>query len=343
MRRIFGAPGAVSGEVVGRPVPRTILLIVLVALVAACGGTANPTTTTLESTTTTAPTTTTSVPPTSTTEVVAEDFPVTIEANNGPVTIESRPERIVSISPTGTEMLFAIGAGLQVIAVDDLSYFPADTPLTDLSAFTPNLEAILAFEPDLVVASYDPENVLSDGLGAVGVPLILFFGASTIDDVYSEMRALGSATGNLELAEKVSDEISADLDSIVAEVDGRGEGITYLHDAGFPWVTSSFSFVGEIYSLFGLVNIADTAPGAEFGFLELSDEYVVDSDPQLIFLSFDDPSAPVSGRPGWSGVSAVVNDAVIVLDPDTSSRWGPRIVDFARDIADALLAHAEES
>jgi iron complex transport system substrate-binding protein len=100
-------------------------------------------------------------------------------------------------------------------------------------------------------------------------------------------------------------------------------------------VVSSYSFTGQIYNLFGMVNIADQAPGAEFGYPELSDEYVVDADPEIIFLSFE---APVADRPGWGQLSAVVNDRVFLLDPDTSSRWGPRIVDFARDIAAALVA-----
>lgn len=318
---------------------KRIALVLALALVAAACGAGTATTTTGAPVTTVASTTsTTSEATTTTTE--ADEFPVTVQADNGSVTIESRPERIVSISPTATEMLFAIGAGLQVEAVDNLSYFPADTPVTDLSAFNPNLEAILAFEPDLVVASYDPDNTLADGLAAVGVPLILFFGAATIDGVYQEMKTLGTATGNLELAVKVTEEIAADLDELVAQAGGVGEGVTYLHDAGFPWVTSSHSFVGQIYSLFGLVNIADSAPGAEFGFIEISDEFVVDANPQLIFLSFEDPSSPLADRPGWSGVAAVANGAVVVLDPDTSSRWGPRIVDFAADVAAALEAHS---
>ena len=90
----------------------------------------------------------------------AEEFPVTVEADNGPVTIEEEPEAIVSLSATATESLFAMGAGEQVLAVDDQSNFPAEAPVTDLSGFEPNVEAIAGYEPDLVIAAYDPGGLV---------------------------------------------------------------------------------------------------------------------------------------------------------------------------------------
>ena len=317
----------------------TLLLVLMAMVVAACspGGTADQTTTTAAPTTTT----TTTAPTTTTTEAVAEDFPVTIDTHNGPVTIESRPERIVSLSPTHTEMLFAIGAGLQVVAVDSLSSYPADAPVTDLSGFTPNLEAILAFEPDLVVALFDPDNMLAEGLGAVGIPLVIWYDASDLDDVFDQMRALGSATGNLELAEKVVDEMQSAIDEIVADANGVGEGVTFFHevswDFGF-YAASSYSITGYIYTLFGMVNIADEADSFQSGYPEMSPEFVVATDPDMIFLVYSDP-ATVGDRPGWADMSAVVNDAIVAVDEDTSSRWGPRLVDFAREIGAALGAH----
>lgn len=306
--------------------------MLLLAIVVSCSpATSDESTTTMvgSSSTTTLASTTTAL----------AAFPATISDDSGSVTIQQRPERIVSLSPTGTEMLFAIGAGLQVVAVDSFSYYPSDAPVTDLSGFQPNLEAILAFEPDLVLASYDPEGVLSAGLSAVNVPLIVFDTAKSVDGVYEQMRALGVATGNFELADKVADDLEAELGLVVSEADDVGEGVTYLHDVGFPFVASSFSFAGQIFNLFGMVNIADQAPGAEFGFPEISDEYVVDADPEIIFLSFE---TPVADRPGWAQISAVVNDHIFLLDPDTSSRWGPRIVDFARDIGAAIAALGED-
>ncbi len=307
---------------------RRMILLGVLALLAGCAPQPGASTTTTGATTTTVASTTTAAFP-------ASGFPVVIEDDRGEVTIEERPERIVSISPTGTEMLFAIGAGAQVVAVDSLSYYPADTPITELSAFQPNLEAVLGFEPDLVIASYDPEGVLAEGLGAVGVPLVLFDTAASIEAALAQIVALGLATGNSEPAGRLVGEIESDLLGAVASADGAGHGVTFLHDIGFGYAASSSSFTGQIYSLFGMVNIADAAPGAEWGFPELSSEYVVDADPEMIFSSFDTPEE-VAGRPGWDGITAVLDGSVILLDPDVSSRWGPRMVEFARAVAFAL-------
>src|SRR5262245_23094593 len=105
-------------------------------------------------------------------------FPVTVKAANGSVTIAKSPSRIVSLSPTATEDLFAVGAGKQVIAVDDQSDYPKSAPKTSLSGFTPNVEAIASYKPDLVVIAYDPKG-LSDALGRLGITVLHQDGAKS--------------------------------------------------------------------------------------------------------------------------------------------------------------------
>lgn len=268
-------------------------------------------------------------------------FPVTVEADNGSVTIESRPERIISLSTVATEMLFEIGAGSQVVAVDDQSNYPAEAPVTALSGFTPNLEAILSFDPDLVVITFDPGELVS-GLETAGVPVLSYTAAFTVDDVYGQIEALGTATGNVEEAASLNDTIQADLAALVAESGDSGEDVTYYHeiDATYYSATSS-TFFGEIYSLFGMVNIADEADsdGAASGYPQLSSEYIVALDPDIVFLAdvlYGESLESVGSRPGWDVMDAVRNGNVVELDSDVASRWGPRIVEFARTIAVAL-------
>ena len=123
--------------------------------------------------TTAPPATATSESESTTTTAAVADGPFTvIEAANGTVEITARPEAIVSLSPTATEMLFAIGAGDQVVAVDEFSYYPEEAPVTELSGFTPNLEAIGAYAPDLVVVANDLDGIVG-ALEAVGVPVLL--------------------------------------------------------------------------------------------------------------------------------------------------------------------------
>ena len=129
-------------------------------------------------------------------------FPVTITAANGKVTISRAPRRIVSLSATATESLFAIGAGSQVVAVDDQSDYPKNAPKTTLSGFTPNVEAIVAYRPDLVIASYDPKGLV-EALGRLGIPVLVHNAATTLPGAYQQIRQLGMVTGKRAGAAKV--------------------------------------------------------------------------------------------------------------------------------------------
>lgn len=322
---------------------KTAFLAVLLLTLAACsaGDTESTTTSTfvvVQSTANQQPITTT------TTDTMESEFPATVEADNGTIIVQDRPETIVSLSSVATEMLFEIGAGPQIAAVDDQSNYPSDAPMTDLSGFTPNVEAILAFDPDLVVISFDPGDLIA-GLESAGVEVISYGTAASVDDIYRQIQGLGTATGNYDVAVKVNEQIRTDLDDIVAGSVSSGEGVTYYHeiDNSFYAVTSS-TYIGEVYSMFGMLNIADAADesGSAFGYPQLSSEYIVASDPNIILLAnvlYGENKETVSSRPGWNAMSAVQKGDIAELDSDVASRWGPRIVDFARSIADALRVY----
>lgn len=270
----------------------------------------------------------------------AADFPVTVTADNGEVTLEERPEDIVSMSPTATEMLFAIGAGDQVEAVDDNSNYPAEAPTTDLSAFTPNAEAIAGYEPDLVVLSNDTNGIV-DALETLDVPVLLLEAAADLDDTYGQIELLGEVTGHpeeaAEVVSDVRDRIQAAVDSVPADAAGQ----RVFHELGPElYSADSSTFIGSIYSLFGLENIADGAADASGGYPQLSAEYVVDQAPAVIVLADTKCCAQstetVAQRPGFGEVPAVVEGRVVEADDDVASRWGPRIADFAETVAGAL-------
>ena len=236
-------------------------------------------------------------------------------------------ERIISLSPTATEILFAIGAGEQVVAVDDQSNFPSNAPVTDLSGYTPNVEAIAAYDPDLVVTSYDPGDLV-DGLNVLGIKPLIQSAAMTLEDTYSQIIELGDLTGHSKEAEKLNKEIQSSVSSVTPS----GNGLTYYHEVDNTlYSTTSKTFLGQLYDLLGLVNIADPADEDGFGWPQLSSEFIVDTDPDLIFLADADlgeSPQTVSSRPGWSSMQAVTEGRIIVLDTDIASRWGPRVVDF---------------
>jgi iron complex transport system substrate-binding protein len=291
-------------------------------------------------------TTSTTAPPGSTSSTESE-FPVTVAADNGSVTIEQMPEAIVSLSSTATEMLFAIGAGDQVVAVDDQSNFPEDAPMTDLSGFTPNIEAILAFEPDLVVIGYEPGE-LADSITTAGVPVLFYDAAMTLEDTYTQIESLGVATGHADEAATLNDSIESELTTVADETSDVPAGTTYYHELDNTFFTATSStFFGQIYGMFGLENIADPADedGSAFGYPQLSSEYIVSADPDLIFLAnalYGESVETVAARPGWDVLTAVREGNVVELDSDIASRWGPRIVDFAESVADAIEAYVSQ-
>ncbi len=280
-----------------------------------------------------------SAPPSSAPASSASGFPVTVEAGNGEVTIAKRPERIISLSATHTETLFAIGAGPQVVAVDDQSNFPASAPKTDLSGFKPNVEAIVAQKPDLVIVSDDIDKVVAE-LGKLNVPVLLEPAATKLDEAYDEITDLGAATGNTAKAGEVVTGMKESLDKLAASAP-KDKNLTYYHELDqTPYAATSSTFIGQIYGMFGLTNIADKAPDQAGGYPKLSAEFVAQADPDLIFLAdvkcCQQSKDTLAKRPGWKGLSAIKNSQVVQLDDDIASRWGPRITDLARTIGDAV-------
>ena len=273
---------------------------------------------------------------TATTEAVATTTEAVDETTTTEVMEPEFPEAIISLSPTATEILFAIGAGGQVVAVDEYSTYPEEAPTTDLSGFTPNIEAIAEYEPDLVVISYDPGDLVV-GLELLDIDVVMQGTALSVEDTYSQITELGELTGHSEEAQELSDSISADLASLAENP--VGTGLTYFHEVDATLYTATSStFIGQLYALLGLENIADPADEQGWGYPQLSPEYIVSANPDLVFLAdaiYGESLDTLMERPGWSEITAVQNYAVIELD-ETSGRWGPRIVDFLTGIHAAI-------
>jgi iron complex transport system substrate-binding protein len=269
-------------------------------------------------------------------------FPVTIAAANGKVTLDAKPVRIVSLSPSATEDLFAIGAGPQVVAVDDQSNYPTRAPRTKLSGFTPNVEAIAGYRPDLVVASGDAKGLLAS-LGKLHIPVLLEPAAANMAGVYAQIRQLGRATGRDAAAARLVKKLRGRVKTIVGSLPRGGKKLSVYHELGPDFYSAtSKTFIGRVYGMLGLRNIADAADRSGSGYPKLSAEYIVGADPDLIVLSdtlcCGQNAAKVQARPGWSGIAAVTKGGVVGVSDDVASRWGPRIVDFMGSIAAAVRA-----
>ena len=275
--------------------------------------------------------------PTSSARPKAAEFPVTIHAANGDVVVKTRPTRIVSLSPSGTEDLFAVGAGAQVIAVDNDSDYPKSAPKTTLSGFTPNVEAIAGYKPDLVVLSNDIGGLVAS-LQKLGITVLLEPAADNLAQAYDEIRQLGSATGHTLQARKVVTGMEGALTKLLRSVPKSQRHQTVYHELDPTYFSAtSATFIGRVYKLFGFKNIADAADATHTGYPQLSAEYIVSSSPDIVVLADSvccgQSAASVAARPGWGSISAVKHQRVIAVNDSIASRWGPRIVDFARAIA----------
>jgi cobalamin transport system substrate-binding protein len=258
-----------------------------------------------------------------------------------PVSAATTPHRIISLSPTATESLFAIGAGKQVVAVDDQSDYPKRAPRTTLSGFTPNVEAIAAYRPDLVVVQYDSGDVV-EALHKLNIRVLVQPSAKNLTAAYGQIRQLGTITAHRRAAAALVTRMKKAIARAVASTPHRRLAVYHELSPDYYSATSK-TFIGGIYKLFGLRNIADAADSTGSGYPQLSAEYILGANPSLIVLAdtrcCGQNVASVSGRPGWSNIAAVRTRSVVAIDDSVASRWGPRVVQFVQAVAKVLRKH----
>jgi iron complex transport system substrate-binding protein len=323
--------------------PRRLSATVLVAVAAAAALAGCSSASTSTASTAAATGALASASPTPTTTLIPH-WPVTVTATNGAVTIKGLPQRIVSLDPSATADLYAIGAGTQVVAVDQDSDFPPGVPATSLSGLSPNVEAIAKYHPSLVIDSLNSNGLVS-GLNKLGIPVLIEPGPSTVDRVYQQIEQIGLATGHAQQAGEVVTNMREEITDIVQQAGTKYQGLTYYWErSSDPYrAAASATLVGNIMAMFGLRNIADAAnKPADGGYPELSGDYIEAARPQLIFLS-DNGSAEggqtpavVAARRGWADIPAVKDHEVIGLNDDIATGWGARLPQLVEEIASAL-------
>ena len=269
-------------------------------------------------------------------------YPLTVKFGGYVTKIPKKPTKIISLSPSATEIFFALGAGSQILAVDSLSNFPTNAPISQISAFEPNVEAVIAKKPDLVLLSVESmkSSQTRDALMKFGIPVLMEKAPLTLKDVYAENTMLARVTDRQAAGLRLNASMAKSIKNIVAKAD-KSTKVRIFHelDDTYYSVTSN-TFIGKVYKEFGAINIADAASGADSsGYPQLSAEYLVKSDPQVIFLAdaqYGVTSDSVAKRAGWSQISAVKNNKIVELPADIPSRWGPRLVNFYRLIGNSL-------
>ena len=242
----------------------------------------------------------------------------------------SSPKRIISLSPSITEILFEIGSGNQVIAVDNLSNYPNEAPITDISAYDPNVEAISLLNPDLVILSYNIKN-LKAALKKIGIETIYLPAPLNFEDILDQIDYLGLQTGNEDKAKKLISKMKNRMKTL--QKLRENETATKIYHEIDPnyYSPSKFSFIGDIYQKLNYKNVADKADISNLGYPKLSPELIISENPDLIVLPGKDNKyvEKIKLRPGWSYIEAVKKNNFLLTNNDIASRWGPRILNFA--------------
>ncbi len=242
----------------------------------------------------------------------------------------SSPKRIISLSPSITEILFEIGSGNQVIAVDNLSNYPNEAPISDISAYDPNVEAISLLNPDLVILSYNIKN-LKTALKKIGIETIYLPAPLNFEDILDQIDYLGLQTGNKDKAKKLISKMKNRMKTL--QKLRENEKATKIYHEIDPnyYSPSKFSFIGDIYQKLNYKNVANKADISNLGYPKLSPELIISENPDLIVLPGKDNKyvEKVKLRPGWGYIEAVKKNNFLLTNNDIASRWGPRILNFA--------------
>jgi iron complex transport system substrate-binding protein len=270
------------------------------------------------------------------------------EASSDSAVPEVSTNKIVSLSATATEMLYAIGAEDQLVAVDNFSNYPeaAASFENKIDASQPSAEAIAALDATAVLLAYDPGN-LQTQLEALGITVWTGAVATSFDDSYKQITELGELTGKTAEAEALVTAMKADIETAVSSMELPDAPISYFYELDNTYFSvTSNTFVGQIMSQFNLQNIADLAEAGN-NYPQLSQEAIISANPQLIFLAdtkcCQQDAKTVAARPGWNKIDAVTNGNVVELDDDLASRWGPRVVDLVKQVAAAVAKFVETS
>jgi len=302
-----------------------LLVAFLVAFTASCG----------------AATSTSSATPAASPSASPAAFPVTVSDFQGrSVAIAARPVRIVSIGPSNTEFLFALGGGDRVVGVDDFSDEPAAAKTKDkVGGVKVNLEKVASLRPDLVVSTKFSDGTI-EKLQTIA-PAVLVVDPQTAADVGKTAILLGNAIG------ANGDKLAADIEARLSAVRGKTATTTkprVFHeidasDPAKPFTVGPGSFVDDLITIAGGTNAAARAGSA---YPQLSLEEIVRIDPETIVLADADygvTAEQVAARPGWSAISAVKNKRIFSIASSLVSRPGPRLAEGAE--AYAKLLHPE--
>lgn len=273
------------------------------------------------------------------------EFPVTIkDALDNEVVIESKPERIVSMIPSNTEIAFGLGLGEEVVGVSDFDNYPAEaTEKEKIGGMDFNVEKIISLNPDLVLAHASSAHNSEAGLQQLrdaGVTVLVVNDAKSFDQVFDSIEMVGTAAGEKEQAEQLVSDMKSKLDEIKTKAQGikeenRKSVFVEVSPAPEIYTAGTNTFMDEMLSAINAKNII-----TEEGWPKMDPEAIIERNPDVIITTHgyytEDAVGNVMSRDGWQDINAVKNKQVVEVDSDMVTRSGPRIIEGVEELAKAV-------
>lgn len=265
-------------------------------------------------------------------------FPVTItDALNKEITIEKAPQRIVSLIPSNTEILFGLGLDEQIVGVNDNDNYPEEAETKEkVGGLDFNLEKIIALQPDLVVAHESGLYSFGEGIAqleSMGITVFVVKNALTFDETYETIEQIGQLTGKLDEAKEMVASIQQGITAIEKQAADLEEKSVFVVVGAEPdlYAAGDDTYIDEMLDVLGVENVVE-----EIGWPQYSQEQFVSSDADIILVTYESDIAAISSNTAYGEMAAVKADNVKLVDGDTTSRQGPRIVEGIESIAEAI-------
>jgi iron complex transport system substrate-binding protein len=271
-------------------------------------------------------------------------FPVTIKDGLGKnITIKQKPEKIVSLIPSNTEIAFALGLDKEIIGVTDFDNYPKEALKKEkIGGQEFNVEKIVALKPDIVLAHASTATFSKDALKQIsdaGITVLIVNNAQNFNEVYESISMIGKATGEKAKADKMIKEMKDQLAAIQRKAKGIKEKkkvLVEVQPAPEIYTTGKKTFIDEMLQAINAKNIADD----QEGWIKIDQEAVLERNPDVIVTTYGfyvkNPIEQVLSRKGWESVNAIKNKQVFDVNSDRVTRSGPRIIEGVEDIAKAV-------
>jgi len=257
------------------------------------------------------------------------------------LTQESESLKIISLSTTHTEIIQSLGAENTLVGVDAFS--KVDSLIEVIDAYTVTAEELVPLNADFVILAFDFNGIVEE-LENQDINYILLPPATTLEDVYSQIKTIGDLVGKKSEAVSITRDMKLSINRIIKN--SNLENIKVYHEIGYSYgiySVNSDSLIGEIYNLFSIENIANSNKDPfGSGFPALSEESVLRADPDYIVVGHSDYlNKDLSLRPGWENIKAVKSSKVFFLDENLANNWGTTTVELVDTLSDIFKESAQ--